>query len=54
MPEKLPDALFALVLQLDDQQEQECWALFVCQACRGAATSHLPQDKALGTIAGDS
>ena len=52
VPEKLPDALFALVNQLDDQQEQGCWALFVCH--RAAATSHLSQDKALGTIAGDS
>jgi hypothetical protein len=46
VPEKLPDALFALVDQLDDLQEQECWASFVCQQCRAAATSHLPQDKA--------
>jgi hypothetical protein len=53
VPEKLPDALFALVNQLNDRQEQECWALVVCQPCRAAATSHLPQDKALGTIAGD-
>ena len=29
VPEKLPDALFALVDQLDDLQEQECWASFV-------------------------